>query len=139
MHRLGDAIGRCNDVRDIRIAGLAQRRGHADVDAVSGADDGRVGGCQDPSSFHLGAEARGGDVGHVRFAAADHLDLGGVDLQAGYLEAGLGKAHRQWQADVAEPDDANVGAAIFDTCEELRHRQAGSHESAQIRGIRLAV
>ena len=44
-------------------------------------------------------------------ALADRLDLAPVEVDAGRVEAGAGKLHRERQADVAEPDDADARGA----------------------------
>jgi len=57
--------------------------------------------------LHIG----GRHVGDVRHAVADRLDLAGVEVDPGGVEAGFGEFYRERQADVAQADHAGAGAA----------------------------
>ena len=60
-----------------------------------------------------------GHIGDVGVAAVHRGDLRRVDIDADGVEAGAPKLHGQRQADVAESDDADAGAARGDPIEQV--------------------
>ena len=52
---------------------------------------------------------RGRHILNVRLTAVQQRDHALADVEADHGEPGLGKLHRQWQADVTEADDRDDG------------------------------
>ena len=61
-----------------------------------------------------------GDVGNVRAAFLDRLDLAGIEVDPGGVETRLPELDRERQTDVAEADDAGPGPAGLDLFEKRR-------------------
>src|SRR5262249_33542766 len=97
-----------DDIGEIRVAGLAKRRRHADVDRVHVVQLRHVVG----RGQLLGLDGRGKlgarDVADVALALVDGVDLVEVDVEPGNLEPGLREFNRQRQADVPKTNDADL-------------------------------
>ena len=97
------------DVGDVRVPRLAQRRGHADVDAVDLGQAREVGrGLQQARLDHR-RQLRRRHVDDVALAAVDGLDLLRQQFEAEHLETGLGVGHRQRQPHVTQSHHAQLG------------------------------
>jgi len=107
------------DVGNVGIAGLAQRRRHADDHHVHIGDGGRFGGGRKPAGAHLRRQGLGRHVRNVRGAGVEPVDALRVYIDPGDLESGLGEGQRQRQADVAEADDADVERTLLDAIQEV--------------------
>ncbi len=115
-----DAFGRADHELEIGLAMACERRRHADHHDVDVADPGEVAArLETPARVELG-DRRGVDMADVGAAVLQHRDLGGVDVEAKGMEAGLGHRLHQRQADVAEADDPDPGIAGEQTPLELR-------------------
>ena len=106
------------DVRVVRLAVRPERRGHADGDGVAVAQAVEVGGGVVPAALHRRGDPLGSDVLDEGLALAERLDLAGVDVEAGDLEAGLVEEQGEGQADVALADDADPGGAVAELGEK---------------------
>ena len=85
------------------------------MSSASGSDRRReVGGRAQQPLIHELANAAGGNVLEIAFAAVDGVRLGGVDVEAQHLEADLAGRHANRQADVAEPDHANERRLVLE-------------------------
>ena len=102
------------DVGDVRLFGLPQRRRHADDDGVARRELAEVGRRVQPLGRDGLAERLGRHVADVRFAAVDRLGLARVDLEADGAQALSRELDRQRQPDVAQADDADARAPVFD-------------------------
>jgi hypothetical protein len=97
---------------EIGLALAGQRRRHADRHHVALAEPGEVGsgleatGADQPSEF---AAAHGVDIG---FATIEPFGLLRIDVEAEGAKAGARRRRGQRQADVAEADHADAGAAV---------------------------
>ena len=116
---VGNHLDRRDDVREVRVLGLAERRRDADVDGVEVGD-------RRPASDG-GAEFAGlvkrCDLGRryisdVRLAAVDGVDLSGVEVDTSGVKPGAGELDGERQTDVAEADDANPGGAVSEFVEQ---------------------
>jgi hypothetical protein len=73
-----------------------------------------------PGELADGAEEAGGvEVLDVALAAVQLVDLHGVGVEAEDAEALLGEGEGERQADVAEADDADERASVFDLLVQL--------------------
>ena len=108
-----------DDVGQVRLARLAQRRRHADDDGVGLGEAARIGGGLETAAADQLGDALGADVADVAFAAVELGDLVGVDVEAEHGIAAPGEGLGQRQADVAESDDGDTGRAFFDAVEKL--------------------
>ena len=114
---VGNHLDRGDDVGQVRVLRLAERRRHADVDRVERRDDRRVASWRDSRpALRNSATSRRRHVRDVRLAAVDGVDLPGVEVDAGGLEAGARELDGERQADIAEADDADVGGAAVSFC-----------------------
>ena len=89
---------------------VVQRGRDADDLGVDLAGEGKV-GSGDESSGPGALDFAGRYALDVTLAAIETGDLGRVDIKADDPNANLGKAQGQWQADVAQPVDANDALA----------------------------
>jgi len=105
---------RRDDERHVRVALLAERGRHADVDRVAALEHREVGGRDEPLFGHQRAHIRGGDVLDVRAALVQLLHPLLVDVDAEHLEAGLRQLHGERQTHIAEADDGELGGAILE-------------------------
>jgi hypothetical protein len=127
---LPQLLDRRDDVRDVRILGLGERRRHAHVDAVGAREIGvaRRGG--EAPGLELAAQLRLGHVADVRGAGVEALDAGDVDVHADHPEARARERERERQSHVSETDDADLRLAPFDPALELGEaRHAGGSPS----------
>ena len=107
------------DVREVRLAALAERRGDADDDDV-GLDEPRgVVGRREPAAAVQLGDALGLDVADVALALAKAVDLLGVDVEADDREAAPGEGLGERQADVAEADDDDARLARLEAAGQL--------------------
>ena len=100
-----------DDIGQVGILRLAERRRHADVDRVEARNDREVRGRRQPAGGSQLGHRRRRDVGNVRRAAADRGDFSIVEIDPGRREAALRQLDRQRQADIPEADDAYAGLA----------------------------
>ena len=97
----GDVVGRAEDVAEIRLAMPAQGSGEADKDHVTTRELRHIGGGMEVRRPASGSgDALGSDVGYVRTAVVEGLDLGGVDVEGHDREARFTEEQRQRQTDV---------------------------------------
>src|SRR6185503_20248398 len=97
-------VHRGDDVREVRVLGLPQRRRDTDVDGVEVPNDREVAGRAELAALDLLADLRVLRVDDVGAAGRDGVDLPRIEVDAGDLEAGARELERQRQADVAEAD-----------------------------------
>ena len=114
----GNLLDRGDDVRQVRIAGLAQRGRHADVDRVDTGQRGEIGRRREQAGLDRRPHVGGGHVGDVGLAAQDGRDPLAVDVEADRRHPGAGEGSDQRQADVAEPDDAGAHLARGNALEQ---------------------
>ena len=100
MKVLGDLLHRGDDEAHVRVFGLAQRRGNADVDGVEIANHGEIGGSAEALLADQLGDFLGGNILHMRLAAVQACDLRLQDIDSGDGESSFGKLGRQRQADV---------------------------------------
>ena len=112
MQVLGNLLGRGDDVRHVRVFGLAQRRRHADVDRVEIAQHGKIRRRIEPVCLTQRRDIGGRHIGNVRAAGHDLVDLALIEIDAGRLQPVAGEFHCQRQADIAEPDHARACLAF---------------------------
>ena len=84
-----------DDVAHVRVFGLAQRRGHADVDGVEFLHGREIGGGTELAGLHQRPEDGAGNVADVRIAGIDAPGFLLADVDSGDVESGLGELHRQ--------------------------------------------
>ena len=108
---LGHALHGGDDEAEVRVAGLVERRGHADRDGVAAREHGVVGGGAEAARRNEARDVFGRYVGDVGLALGEELRLGRVHVEADDGVAGIGEADGEGQADVAEPDHADGGLA----------------------------
>ena len=107
------ALAEFDDVGQVGLAGVGQRRRDADDDGVGFSQAREVRGRLEPSGQHLRGSIRR-DVADVALAAPELLDLDRVDVEAEDRESACRERARQWQADVPEADDADDGLMFLD-------------------------
>jgi hypothetical protein len=101
-------LDRAHHEGEVRVAGLPERRGHADVHDVQAGDVPVVGrAAQVPRLDHL-AQFLVGNVGDIAVPAVDAGDLVGIDVDAPHVEPAAGELGGQRKADVAQPHDADT-------------------------------
>ncbi len=93
------------------VAVVLEGCGDADEDGVELGDAGEVCGGREAVGVG-GGDVGCGDAEDVAFAAGESGDLVGVDVEAEDGEAGEGEFECEGEADVAEADDADAGAAL---------------------------
>ena len=112
MQVLGNHLDGRDDVGEVRVLGLPERRRHADVDRVERLDDRRVAAwpraCPASRNWATSAVGTSGMYDSPRLIG---VDLARVEVDAGRLEAGARQLDGERQADVAEADHADVGGA----------------------------
>ena len=104
----GNLLDRGDHVRQIRIAGLAQRGRDADVHRIDSGQTCEVGGRREQAGLDRRLQVGGGHVGDVGLAAPDGRGPLRVDVEADRRHPGAGERHDQRQPDIAEPDDADA-------------------------------
>ena len=107
---LGDGPGRVDDVGQVRLARVGQRRRDADDDGVGLVEPAEVDGRLEAALAHL-ADRRVGDVPDVALAPLEPLDLGRVDVEAQDGDPAVAEGAGQRQADVAQADDPDAHVA----------------------------
>ena len=107
-----DRIHRLDDVGEIGVLGLAQRRGHADVDRVHVLELRQVGRCPEPAGVDAVLDVLRLDVEDVAPTRVDFRHLRLVHVEAGDVEALFRKFHGERQADVAEADHADARFSV---------------------------
>ena len=108
-----DVAGRAQDVAEVRLAVLAQGRGEADDDRRRSRASTDISAVAWKSAARPLAASRratlGADVGDVRVALVESLDLGRVDIESDDGEAGFAEQQRQRQTDVPLSDNTHSG------------------------------
>ena len=132
LQRRRHGLHRLDDVGEIRVLGLAERRRDADVDDVHLPEPPHVGGRGQLPRLHDRGDLGVGDVGDVALPGVDLRRLRLVDVEAGDRKALARELDRQRQADVAEADDADARLPGGDAVEE-RPRVSGGH------GVRVGI
>ena len=102
-----DGIG---DVAEVGLMVAVQRGRDADDLGVDLAGQSKVAGGGESCGFGT-MDFAGRYALDIALTAVETGDLGWVDIKADDPDADLGKAQRQWQADVAQPVDANHALA----------------------------
>ena len=87
----GDPRSGLDDVGEIRLACLGQRRGDANNDGVDLGKAGGVGGGLETSGAYQFGHPLGGDVADIAFPHPELLDLFRVDVEADHGIAATGK------------------------------------------------
>ena len=118
VDELGDLLRRGDDVRDVGVARLPERRRDADRDAVAAGEEAEVGRRRDEALLDERGEPAVGDVLDVGRAGVDAVGDALVHVDAYDLEARLGEDDGEREADVAEADDAHAGRLVVDAGEE---------------------
>ena len=124
MKVLGDLVGGRHDVAHVGVFGLAQRRGHANIDGVEIADHGKVGGGIEAAVFHQLRDVAAGDILNIRLALHQAVNPRLLQVDAGDVESRLGKLHREGQPDITESHDAHMrgfGLDLFFECLKRAH------------------
>ena len=118
---LGDGPGRIDDVAQVRIARVRERRRHADDDDIGLIQPLKVDRGLEPPFSHL-ADHRVGDVPDVTFAALESVDLDRVDVKPQNGDPAVAERSGQRQADVAQADDPDTDGRRFDLGQERFRR-----------------
>ena len=105
---LGDLLDRRDDVGEVRILRLAQRRRDADVDGVDVRQDREIGGGAEAAGLDHRRDVRRRDVADVGLALRQRVDLARVEVDADDRQPGLGELDRQRETDISEPDDPGL-------------------------------
>ena len=124
---LDDFLARRHDVTHVGVFGLAQGRGHADVDGVEIADHRKIGGGDDFACLHQFAESGRGDIADVGFPGVDAPSFSFADVDSGYRETSLGELHGQRKAYVAQSDDPDARLAGLNFLFERSRGRRGFH------------
>ena len=103
----GDRLGRVDDVGEVGLAGLGQRRRDADDDDVRLVEPIERSRGLEALLAHL-ADRRVGDVADVAFALLELGDLRRVDVESEDGDPALGEGPGQGQADIAQADDPDA-------------------------------
>src|SRR5579862_1487444 len=119
MEIFGDLLAGADDEAHVRVLGLAQGRGHADVDGIELTDDAEIGGRADLAGFHQRLQYRRGNVLNVGFALHDRIDFALLDIDAGHAKSRLGELDHERQADVSQAYYTHVGLVCFDLPAQL--------------------
>jgi hypothetical protein len=106
-----DGTAGFQDVGDVGLAILVQRRGDADDDGIDFLDAGEIGRGLQATGGDFFADGVVGDVFDVGFSPVTSGDLLVVDVEAENGGAGTGELEAQGEADVTEADDGNVHKA----------------------------
>ncbi len=106
----GDLVDSRNDKRKIRIFGLSQRGRHADVDRVDVGECCEVGRGSQRTGIDDGLQVVGCNVGNVRFATVDAVDLGAVDIEPDGADARFRELDDEREPDIPKPDHADTRA-----------------------------
>ena len=110
----GNLRGCGSDVRDVRIARLAERGRDADRDDVGFGQASHGGGGGEAFGLNEVGDRGGCDILDVGCAAVEGVDGGGIDIEAEDIEADVGKGGSKREADIAETDDAKGCMASAD-------------------------
>ncbi len=108
----GDRFGGRDDKAEIGLALSRQRRRDADEDRVGLAQPGEIVGGGEPPALPQRGDAFRADMGEIRPAGIEPLDLVTVDVEAERGKTVLGRGAQQRQPDIAEPDDADRRTAV---------------------------
>src|SRR5690606_5682995 len=111
---LGYRLRRCDDVADVRIACLAERRRYTDRDDVALGQAGGVGRRLEATARARFAEHHIAHVLDVRASLVQAVDDGLRDVVADDVEAPPRHLDAEWQSYISEPDDAAYGGAVLD-------------------------
>jgi len=103
-----DVIDRRRHVRQVGVAGLAERRRDADDDGVDAGKTGEVRRRGERTGLHRRADLLGRHVEDVRLGAPEGVRPFPVDVEADGAEAGPRERDGQRQPHVAEADDADL-------------------------------
>ena len=105
----GDLFGRLLDIRQVRVAGFVQRRGHADQQGIGLAQPPHVGRGHEAPVSHAAADPLRGNMLDIAVAGQKLIDLGPIDVEPHRAESGRDKGPDQGQADIAQSNNANLG------------------------------
>ncbi len=112
-------LGGGDDVAEVGLSVVAQRRGYADEHGATGGQACRVGRGFQRARLNEWGQPIAGHVLDVRPTVGQRLDLGHREVEAHHAYARLREGGRERQADVAEPDDADGGEGVL----VVRHGQ----------------
>ena len=105
--RGGDLLGGLLDIRQVGVAAVVQRRGHADQQGVRLAKPPHVRGGHKALVGHVFGYPLGRNVLDVAAAGQELIDLVLINVEAHRLHAAGNEGPDQRQADVAQADDAH--------------------------------
>ncbi len=108
MWHSGNRVNGHDDVRHVRIFGLAERRRDADIDRVHVGQLAHIGRGAQPAGLDAAGDLVRFDVGDVALTRVDGVGLGLIDVETGDVEPRLRKFHGERQPDVSETDDAHA-------------------------------
>ena len=63
--------------------------------------------------LHIGRQLSRCHIPNIGLTVVQRIDLALVQINAHHLIAGFSKIHRQWQANIAQPDDGNLRTACL--------------------------
>ena len=115
--RAAMASGRVDDVAEVGIARIGQRRRHADDHDIRLIQPLKVDRRLEAFLAHL-PDHRVGDVPDVAFSALEPGDLDRVDVEPQYRDPLLAESPGQRQADVAQADDPDADGRRFDLAQQ---------------------
>ena len=101
-----------------------KRRRYADQDRIGAGEFGEVGARQEAAPRDRLAKALGGKVMDIGAPLPERRDLAGIDVDTDHGEAVVEQSLHQRQADIAEPDDGDRGAAVAEAARQLFDRRA---------------
>ena len=104
----GHLLDRRDHVRQVGIAGLAQRRRHADVDGVDAGQGREIGRRRERARIHRHPHVGGRHVGDVRLTPKDGTGPFRIDVETDRRHPGAGEGDGQRQPDVTEADHADA-------------------------------
>ena len=120
MQMLRNRLHCGDDVGHVGVLRLAKRCRDADIDGVELFDDTKVRRRIQLARLVQRLDVGCGDIRNIRTAFLDGCYFARVQIDAGCMESGLSKFHRQRQADVSQSDDARPGTAGLDLFEQRR-------------------
>ncbi len=104
----GDALAGLENVGNVRLAVLVQRRRHTEDHGLDFADAAEVRRRRKGAASRLLRDVGAVNVFDGAAAGVAVVDLGGVVIQAEDPDAGTGELQRERQADVAQADDSDI-------------------------------
>ena len=106
------------DERHVGVAGFAERRRHTDADRVHIFQHGKIRRGFQVTGLDEFRNRLGRNVGDIRHALFERLDLARVRVHAGDFESGLAEHHGQRQTHIAESEDGDLGGLVLQFLDE---------------------